>query len=127
MEHLLPLSNANHFLDQFFYLILQKNLNQCAPIHEAAKAGNFVILEFFFRMVNPDNSDDKTHVFCQDSDDELKTSLHLAAAQGKIPPSISIIFSLRSHRHRSITSQSWSECLLMRYERFHTFTRSSCT
>lgn len=84
MEHLLSLPNTNHFLEQFFYLILQKNLNHSAPIHEAAKTGNFAMLEFFFRMINPDGSEDKTRVFCQDSDDELKSSLHLAAAQGKI-------------------------------------------
>ena len=81
IEHLRSLSNENYFLQQFSYLILQKNIHQRTPIHEAAKTGNFVLLEFFFRLITPENENQK-RALCQDSDDELKTSLHLAAAQG---------------------------------------------
>lgn len=81
IEHHRSFSNENYFLEQFFDLILQKNIHQRTSIHEAAKTDNFILLDFFFRLISSEN---KRRVLCQDSDGELKTSLHLAAAQGHI-------------------------------------------
>jgi ankyrin repeat protein len=64
--------------NKYLSLILKKNLNKRTPIHEAAKLGNFPILNFFFQIIN----NEYQQILCEDSDDELKTSLHLAAAEG---------------------------------------------
>lgn len=61
---------------EYLSLILTKNLNKRTPIHEAAKTGNFEILNLFFRLIN---QNERNH---EDFDDEFRTSLHLAAAAG---------------------------------------------
>jgi len=80
--------NRNSYIKQYLSLILKKNINKRTPVHEAAKIGNFAMLDFFFGVINDENItneyiQNKIRV-CKDSDDEFKTSLHLAAAAGKI-------------------------------------------
>ncbi|CAF1052332.1 unnamed protein product [Rotaria sordida] len=78
--------NRNIFIKEYLSLILKKNINKRTPIHEAAKIGNFSILDFFFRIINNENITNEYEQYkialCEDFDDELKTSLHLAAAEG---------------------------------------------
>ncbi|UJR22073.1 hypothetical protein I4U23_025139 [Adineta vaga] len=80
------LSSENIFLQKYLSLILKKNINQRTSIHEAAKIGNFAMLNFFFQIIDDDDDDDENlqHkiILCEDCDDEFKTSLHLAAAEG---------------------------------------------
>ncbi|CAF3667628.1 unnamed protein product [Rotaria sp. Silwood1] len=79
-------NNKNLFIKEYLSLILKKNINKRTPIHEAAKIGNFSMLNFFFHIINNENITNEYKqnkiVLCEDYDDELKTSLHLAAAQG---------------------------------------------
>jgi ankyrin repeat protein len=82
-------NNRNLFLKQCLSLILKKNLDKRTPIHESAKIGNFPMLEFFFGMINNEN----IRNLCEDSDDEFKTSLHLAAAEGKNLKKLKFIYN----------------------------------
>jgi ankyrin repeat protein len=88
IKHSLFENNKNLFIKQYLSLILKKNIDKRTPIHEAAKIGNFPMLDFFFRIINNENLTNEYKqnkiALCEDSDDELKTSLHLAAAEGKI-------------------------------------------
>jgi ankyrin repeat protein len=88
IKHLLFQNNKNFFMKQYVSLFLKKNIDKRTPIHEAAKTGNFHMLDFFFRIIDNENGiheDEQNQlVLCEDSDDELKTSLHLAAVEGKI-------------------------------------------
>jgi len=88
IKYLLFQKNKNLFIKNYLLLILKKNINKHTPIHEAARIGNFPILDFFFRIINNENITNKYEQnkikLCEDSDDELKTSLHLAAAEGRI-------------------------------------------
>ncbi|CAF4455508.1 unnamed protein product, partial [Rotaria sp. Silwood2] len=80
--------NRNLFIKKYLSLILKKNIDKRTPIHEAAKIGNFSMLNFFFRIINNENITNEYEqnkiTLCEDFDDELKTSLHLAAGEGKI-------------------------------------------
>jgi ankyrin repeat protein len=103
------------FHQEYLCFILHKNINQRTAIHEAARMGNLNILNLFFRMINYEHRIG----ICEDSDDELKTSLHLAAAEGKtisLPrkkQSNPIPLLKRSFRNRSISSQSRCKCFLI--------------
>ncbi|CAF3986350.1 unnamed protein product [Adineta steineri] len=83
MKYILQLSciDRNIFVKQYLSLILKKNIDKRTSIHEAANIGNFVMLEYLFRIMNNENIQNKM-IICEDCDDEFKTSLHLAAAQG---------------------------------------------
>jgi hypothetical protein len=87
-------NNTNLLINQYLSLILKKNIDKRTPVHEAAKTGNLVILDFFFRMINDTNISNEYEqhkiALCEDSDDELKTSLHLASAEGKFQLTIQI-------------------------------------
>jgi ankyrin repeat protein len=69
--------------------ILAKNKNKRTSIHEAARAGNVALLQLFFRLIHADTLSDEfdehKRAFCDDTDDEFKTSLHLCAAAGEFP------------------------------------------
>ena len=69
--------------------ILAKNKNRRTSIHEAARAGNVALLDLYFRLIRADTLtdefDENRRVFCDDADDEYKTSLHLSAAAGEFP------------------------------------------
>jgi ankyrin repeat protein len=95
IKHLLFQMNRNCFRQQYLSLIWKKNLNQRTPIHEAARIGN---LDFVIRIINNEHR----IAFWEDSDDELKTSLHLAASEGKnqLSESDSKQFFSRSFRNR---------------------------
>lgn len=75
-------NNPNEYLS----LILKKNLNKRTAIHEAAKIGNYSMLKYFFQIIHNENllnQYEKIQLkLCEDTDDELQTSLHHAAAQG---------------------------------------------
>ncbi|CAF1013321.1 unnamed protein product, partial [Didymodactylos carnosus] len=79
--------NSIKFTKEYLAMILKKNLDKRTPLHEAAKCGNIAIFKYFFNNMNDNNlcSLKKDFVWiaaCEDSDDELKTSLHIAAAKG---------------------------------------------
>ena len=67
--------------------ILAKNKNKRTSIHEASRTGNVALLDLFFRLIHADTLsdefDDNRRAFCDDTDDEYKTSLHLSAAAGE--------------------------------------------
>ena len=69
--------------------ILAKNKNKRTSIHEAARAGNVALLDLFFRLIHADTLsdefDENRRAFCDDTDDEYKTSLHLSTAAGELP------------------------------------------
>jgi transient receptor potential cation channel subfamily A protein 1 len=67
------------FREEYLSLILRKNINQRTAIHEAVRMGNLNVLNLFFRLVDYENR----IAICEDYDDELKTSLHYAAAEGR--------------------------------------------
>ncbi|CAF0772592.1 unnamed protein product [Adineta ricciae] len=82
IKHILFLSGSdeNTFHQQYLSLILKKNRNQRTSIHEAAKIGNFALMDCVFRILEA-NVQHKFTV-CEAVDDEFKTSLHLAAGEG---------------------------------------------
>jgi ankyrin repeat protein len=97
MKHLFlqtqSFSEDQHSLvKQFLPLISKKNSHQRTPVHEAAKKENFPMLDFFFRAID-DGYLHNASTVCEDSDEQFRTSLHLAAAEGKAELS-----SFSSHR-----------------------------
>lgn len=86
IKHVLFENNKNIFIQQYLSLILKKNMDKRTAIHEAAKIGNVSMLNFFFEIINNINLTNEYEQnklkLCEDTDDEFKTSLHLAAAQG---------------------------------------------
>jgi hypothetical protein len=88
IKNILLKMNRNLFIKKYLLLILKKNIDKRTAIHEAAKIGNFFMLDFFFKIINNENItneyEQNKKALCEDFDDEFKTSLHLAAAEGKI-------------------------------------------